>query len=242
MQRYVLDFDGNIGDFIKIMRKSKKINSIELSKKVGKSDAYISHIENGRNKNPDYSTLYNIFKIIGTEEKKIEDYLEHFGILSPERLAHEEAMMIARMNPTEEDLKHMEKEVEYHNQLQEEYGIQMETAGTNDDSSSSDSSDLVYDVIDKNLKTINDVLRNMQEDDISNAFELIDGLSKTFNEMRTKLPLYRFMIKFFSENISSLDNKGLTRVLNILYEEENRVHNENMAFGKPRRKKVINEL
>ncbi|MFS1518545.1 helix-turn-helix domain-containing protein [Bacillus sp. SCS-151] len=59
-----------VGATIKKHRKRKGINSKKLSVSIGKSDSYVSHLENGRNKNPDYKTLEKILEII--EVPKVE--------------------------------------------------------------------------------------------------------------------------------------------------------------------------
>ncbi|MGD6781357.1 helix-turn-helix domain-containing protein [Sutcliffiella horikoshii] len=239
MKKYVLDFNGTIGDFIKFWRKSKKINSIALSKAVGKSDAYISHIENGRNKKPDYNTLYEVFKQIGISEEKIEDYLEFFGFLSAERQAHEEQLMISRMEPTEEDLDRWENQAsdfeENNRNEREEY-----LARQNDNKFNGD--DLFEDILSANIQEINHVLNTLEKHDISNAFELIKGLSSTLNEMSTNITLYRFIIKLFSERLTMLDEEAAIKIINSLYEELNRIDREKTAFGKPRQRKLIKNL
>lgn len=244
--KYIPNFNGSIGEYIKLLRKIKKINSIELSKSIGKSDAYISQIENGRNKKPDYSTLYNVLKILGIEEEKIEDYLYHFGILSPERIAHEEELLIARMNPSEEDLKAMQEEAEYWNEVQEREMLQQEIEqrfNSNDKKYVDNTgNELLEDMLKEQIKSINTVLYNMTEYDLSNAYNTIRGLSDTLNEISTNKALYKFFTLFFSEKHSSLDNEALTKVLNTLYEELNRIDAEKIAFGKPRQRKLIKSL
>ncbi|MFK9119113.1 helix-turn-helix domain-containing protein [Peribacillus frigoritolerans] len=253
MTAYFLNFDGTLGDYVRLHRKSKKINSKELSISVGKSDSYVSHLENGRNKNPDYFTLYEIFKKLGIAEEKIEDYLYYFHILSPERQAHEEAQMIAAMEPTEEDIKHWEEQAEYYNQLEkderDEYFRKKEERRLQQDAfeqrmleESNYGNPLLEDMLDENIKSINKVLTDMIEYDLENSFDLIGGFSKTLDDVSTNKPLYNFIIKFFSEKITSLDNEGLTKVINTLYEELNRVDREKTAFGKPRQRKLLDKI
>lgn len=231
MNTYLLHFEGTIGDYIKFWRKRKNINSIELSKKIGKSDAYISHIENGRNKKPDYHALYEAFKVLGIDEEKIEDYLEHFGFISPEREAQEVQMYIDRMEngPSEVELEEWENRAEF-----EKGKYKSDNSWTADA--------LLEDIIEENIKSINNVFKKVTEHDISNGYELIVGISKSFDAMSKNIILYNFMVKFFSENLSSLDNKGLIKVLNTFYEELNRIDRENNAFGKPRQRQLINKL
>ncbi|MGG3623841.1 helix-turn-helix transcriptional regulator [Bacillus gobiensis] len=241
MNKYVLNFDGSIGEFIKLHRKARRINSIELSKSIGKSDAYISHIENGRNKKPDYATLFEIFKKIGIDEKKIEDYLEHFFIFSPEREAHDMEMAIARASepPTDEEIAFWEEQ-ERQFLLDEE--AQYEKFQKKSNSNSQNGNYLVEDIIKEDIISINSVLDSITEHDLSNAFDLIKGISNSFDEMSTNITLYKFLIKFFSERLSSLDNEGMIKVLNVLYEELNRIDREKTAFGKPKQRKLIKQL
>ncbi|MBU9714458.1 helix-turn-helix domain-containing protein [Evansella tamaricis] len=240
MQKYLLNFEGEIGDFIKKLRKHKKINSIELSRSVGKSDAYISQIENNRNKKPDYSVLYEVFKQLEIEEKKIEDYLEHFGFLSPEREAHEEALMIERYeNP---DWEYTEQQYDDWNQSTKNYIETEERKKKNKEIEEQSGMEFIYEIMKADINDINKVLNNLKEHDPQNGSKMINGLSKSFNSMATNVTLYRFLLMFHSENLSILDNRGLTKVLNTLYEEINRVEREKIAFGKPRQKKLIKEL
>ncbi|MGP7815527.1 helix-turn-helix domain-containing protein [Niallia sp. 01092] len=235
MNKYSLNFDGSIGDFIRILRKSNKINSIELSKSIGKSESYISHLENGRYKNPDYEILYEIFKKLGVEEKKIEDYLYYFGFLSPERIAWEEEQAIAAMNePTQEDFEEWERQAEYYENLEEEERLQWEMKERSNFKDENNGNDLLDDILAENIKNIEKVLNNIYEHNPQNGYELIEGLNDTFGSLSTNVKLYKFIIKFFSEkNIKTLDEKGFIKVLNTLYEELNRVDEENTAFGKP---------
>ncbi|MGD6896075.1 helix-turn-helix domain-containing protein [Bacillus infantis] len=227
MTKYGLDFDGTVGEFIKFWRKAKKINSKELSKEIGKSDSYVSHLENGRYKNPDYETLYEIFKRIGIKEDKIEDYLYHFHIISPDRESWEEDMAFqAAQPPTEEDIRHMEEEAEYFEQHFKTFN----------------SDDLLGDILGENIKSISGILHNMADHDIENSYDLIIGLSKTFDELSTNQKLYRFMIKFFSEKVPTLDEESMVNILNTLYKELNRIDQEKTAFGKPKTRSAINKL
>ncbi|ERH52315.1 MULTISPECIES: helix-turn-helix domain-containing protein [Bacillus amyloliquefaciens group] len=86
-----IDEENKLGSVVKYYRKKKKINSQELSKSLGKSGAYISQIENGHNKNPDYNTLLELFRKLGIAEENLEMYLEALGFMSPEKIAAEKA-------------------------------------------------------------------------------------------------------------------------------------------------------
>ncbi|WBL16340.1 helix-turn-helix domain-containing protein [Sutcliffiella sp. NC1] len=247
MNKYGLYFDGDIGEFLHSTRRSKRINSTDLSKAVGKSPAYISQIENGRNKNPDYETMYKVFKHLGIEEEKIEDYLLHFQIKSPEREAWEEEQAIkASMEPTDEDITYMERQADFYRQEDmREFHERKVDAVFNKYIDESSEDDLVYDMIKENIKTIVYVMDNIIEHDINNAFNLITGLGKTFDEITTNEKFYKFIVKLFSDKetrLHSLDEEGMLKVLNTLYEELNRIDREKTAFGKPRQRNIINKL
>ncbi|MBD8004559.1 helix-turn-helix domain-containing protein [Bacillus norwichensis] len=244
IRKYRPNFDGNIGEYLHLLRRSKKINSTELSKAVGKSAAYISQIENGRNKNPDYKTMYEILKHLGIEENKIEDYLYHFNIYSPDYLAWEEERAIAAMQPpTEEDFEEWQRQSEYFEQQDK-----IESHERKADQvfkkyfEETPEDDLVYDIIKENIKHMVYVFDNMVEHDLNNAFDLITGLGKVFDEVPTNEHLYKFMIKFFSAKVPALDEKGMIKVLNTLYDESNRVETERTKFGKPHLQLQIKEL
>ncbi|UYZ01185.1 helix-turn-helix domain-containing protein [Peribacillus frigoritolerans] len=238
------NFDGEIGEYIRLLRTHKKINSTTLAKLVGKSNAYVSHLEKGRYNKPDYETLYKILKILGIKEELIESYLYHFHIYSPDYLADEEARAIAAMGPpTEEDIKHMEEQDEYYYELEkEEVRLQQDAFEQRMLEESNDGNPLLEDMLDENIKSINKVLTDMIEYDLENSFDLIVGFSKTLDDVSTNKPLYNFIIKFFSEKVTSLDNEGLTKVINTLYDELNRVDREKTAFGKPRQRKLLDKI
>ncbi|UKS61502.1 helix-turn-helix domain-containing protein [Bacillus toyonensis] len=80
----------NFGRDIKALRTKRKIGSRELSRLIGKAETYISQLERGLIKKPDYGTAYAIMKHLGWEEKNIEDFLYNFyQIKSPERIETE---------------------------------------------------------------------------------------------------------------------------------------------------------
>ena len=54
----------NFGEYLKIVRKACKLSLRELAKKVKKTPAYISDIENGNNKPPDEILLNEIISAL----------------------------------------------------------------------------------------------------------------------------------------------------------------------------------
>lgn len=75
----------NFASELKRLRTFAGISTKTLSTKVGKAVTYVSQIENGKIKNPDYSTCYALMKEIGMDVNEIEGFLDYFGIIAPER-------------------------------------------------------------------------------------------------------------------------------------------------------------
>jgi len=75
----------DFGKELKRIRTNAGISSKVLSSKVGKAVTYVSQLENGKIKTPDYNTCFQLLKELGIEEHRIEGILDHFGFISPER-------------------------------------------------------------------------------------------------------------------------------------------------------------
>lgn len=58
--------------FLKSYRKEMQVNARDLSRSLGKGDAYISQIESGRIKNVDESTARRVLNEIGTTQEDID--------------------------------------------------------------------------------------------------------------------------------------------------------------------------
>ena len=74
----------SFGEYVKSIRIRQGIGSRELSSLVGKGVSYISQIESGRNKNPDYTSSYVILKTLGLTDEDTEDTLNKYGIVENE--------------------------------------------------------------------------------------------------------------------------------------------------------------
>lgn len=72
------------GDLVKHLRTNSKMGSRELSNKIEKGISYISQIESGRNKKPDFIVSWKILSFLGVEEQEIESLLSKYGIFPPE--------------------------------------------------------------------------------------------------------------------------------------------------------------
>jgi transcriptional regulator with XRE-family HTH domain len=73
------------GKELKKLRNKAGVPSKVLSTKVGKAVTYVSQLENGKIRNPDFDTCFNLLKELGVEENQIEGMLDYFGIMSRKR-------------------------------------------------------------------------------------------------------------------------------------------------------------
>ncbi len=72
------------GEYLRSVRRAKKISIRELAKKVNKTATYLSDIENGNNKPPDKELLEKIIKELHLEEyQKLKNNL--FDLAAIER-------------------------------------------------------------------------------------------------------------------------------------------------------------
>ncbi|QWU16209.1 Helix-turn-helix [Paenibacillus sophorae] len=92
----------DFGQELKRIRTTTGISSKVLSSKVGKAVTYVSQLENGKIKNPDYNTCYALLNELGVDESKIEGILDFFGFISPEKEKANLEMNIKLMEQEEE--------------------------------------------------------------------------------------------------------------------------------------------
>lgn len=239
-QKYYLNFKGSIGDFIKQHRQAKKINSVDLAKKLGKGNAYVSQIEHGHNKKPDFYVLYTLFKQIGIEQDRIEDYLEHFGFLSPEREEAELQRAIDTQNISMEEAEEIQKaDDEYYKKIEERdnnfvANKYLESLNQNDSrekNEAGDGNDLVNEIIKADLKNINDFIYKVSFDKDKQGIKFARNVSNALGNMKKKKEVYNFMLRFFDNDFSVLDEQALLKTINTLNEETNKKYEELKSWG-----------
>ncbi|WP_117161469.1 helix-turn-helix domain-containing protein [Paraliobacillus sp. X-1268] len=243
VREYYLNFNGTIGDFIKQHRKAKKVNSVDLAKRLGKANAYVSQIENGHNKKPDFEMLYKIFLQIGIEQDRIEDYLEHFGFISPEREEAELQRAIDMQNISAEEAEEMEKQQE---KADEEFYNKMERYSKDPDylehqvdkqvNKIKDPRDLEVtgersEIIQSNLEKINSLLYRAAMDKNNRGFDFVSNLETSFNAMSKDKNLYKFLIHLFDSDLSVLDEASMIKIINVVYGEVNRRKGQTSPWG-----------
>lgn len=74
-----------IGDYVKQLRETNGIGSRELSRSINKASAYVSQLERGLIKKPDYDTTKSILEILGVNSEEIESVLQLYKICPNEK-------------------------------------------------------------------------------------------------------------------------------------------------------------
>lgn len=77
------------GKELKKIREQVGYPSKPLSEKIGKAKTYVSQLERGRNRNPDFESCVKLLKELSFPINKIEDFLYSFGIMSEQRKEQE---------------------------------------------------------------------------------------------------------------------------------------------------------
>jgi len=93
------------GEKLKEIRKKEGVSSKVLSKKVDKAVTYVSQLERGLIKKPDYSTCKKILLELGFSIKDANNLLYSFNILSPEQRKIEEQLILHSIEEEEEKIK-----------------------------------------------------------------------------------------------------------------------------------------
>lgn len=70
------------GKTLKYLREKARIPSKSLSMQAGKAATYVSQLERGLIKNPNYDTCYRLLELIGLEHDAIEKVLRRHGLVN----------------------------------------------------------------------------------------------------------------------------------------------------------------
>ena len=226
--KYGLFYEGTLGEFIKGVRKARKINSVQLAKDVGKSGAYVSQIESGKNKNPDYRTLYEIFKKLGIDEIKIDDYLEHFGYISPERLEADDYYM-EQMAERENDPEYQE----HLNQMALERHLQ-EIEQQNEIEPDDYSIDWLVDAEESTIDKMKEIKKELDFfiDKKLDVFEnVVTNLHSLVMSMRKNEEDYILFTSLFKKDLTEFKKESKEKIIESIKEEHKQIN----AWGVPKR-------
>ncbi|MCA1027313.1 helix-turn-helix domain-containing protein [Cytobacillus kochii] len=200
----------SFADFLKISRKKSGISSKNLARKVNKGDAYVSQIENGRNKNPDYVTAYKLLKAIGIDEANIEDILLQYKIFSPnklteEELAEESYITEKLMNDPSYQHEQTERQIEWLESVEKS--------------------------IDKQAEEIKNELMLFANINIDKFQLVTSNLNKLILSMSTEHENYLFFTNLFSKDLTELNEESKKKIIRIIGEEIKKSRKENGWWG-----------
>ncbi|MFS0596665.1 helix-turn-helix transcriptional regulator [Peribacillus frigoritolerans] len=207
----------NFGRDIKALRTKRGIGSRELSRLAGKAETYISQLERGLIKKPDYNTAFDIMKHLGFTESGIDEFLDNFyQIKSPERIEAEakqvanrdearaaeiEEMWIQRQEEMDTDPDYQERKLQ--NEMNYESQWMMELFEKIEAKNEEIKKELSFN-INKNMQTFEPVINN---------------LYNLLTSMRDDRSSFEFFVGLFENDLSALSKENKERILKTVKEE-----------------------
>ncbi len=208
----------NLGRDIKALRTKRKIGSRELSRLIGKAETYISQLERGLIKKPDYDTAYNIMKHLGFTESAIEDFLYNFHqIKSPEKIKSDEEEVANWEEKRAAEIEEMLSQNQAENDIIQEYPMnKLKKDRINIES------EWLTDLI-KNLEAKNEEIKMELSFNIENnaqVFEnIIDNLHSLLISMRKDRGNFNFFVGLLQNDLSKLSEESKYNILKTVKEE-----------------------
>lgn len=208
----------NFGKDIKALRTKKNIGSRELSRLIGKAETYISQLERGLIKKPDYNTAYDILKHLEFTEGNIEDFLYNFyQIKSPKRI-ESEAQEVANWEEKRaaeiEELLSQKQNTPGSDQADKENKLAY--------NEKSFESEWMIELI-KNLEKKNEEIKMELSFNINNnaqTFEpVIQNLHFLLISMRKNRENFNFFVGLLENDLSTLSKESKEKILKIAKEE-----------------------
>lgn len=176
----------NFGKELKLLRNKVGISSKVLSKKVGRAVTYVSQLERGLIKNPDYYTCREILAELGISDTQAENMLDFFSIKSPEQEQADLEWSIKQAE--EEQYKH---ESGYYNRKLQKI---------------SNMNDRVIQLLEKRLNNFGMYDLTRAEDVLNNLIKLLDD-EEAFDF---------FFCSLFEYNYMTLSEKERSKVLSLV--------------------------
>jgi len=207
----------NFGRDIKALRTKRKIGSRKLSRLIGKAETYISQLERGLIKKPDYNTAYDILRHLEFAESNIEDFLYNFyQIKSPKRI-ESEANEVAnweekRAAEIEEFLLKKQKATDGKEDIENKFAYNEE------DFESEWMIELTKNLERKNEEIKMELLFNINNN--AKTFEpVIYNLHTFLISMRKDREIFNFFVGLLENDLSILSKESKEKILKIIKEE-----------------------
>ncbi|MFE7816733.1 helix-turn-helix domain-containing protein [Priestia megaterium] len=208
----------NFGRDIKALRTKKNIGSRELSRLIGKAETYISQLERGLIKKPDYNTAYDIMKHLKFTDDTIEDFLYNFyQIKSPQRMKFDE-----------EEIENWEEKRAV--EIEEMLCKKSQNTETNQDHqackfeadrlniTSKWMIELIQKLDEKNEEIKRELTFNIEKN--AQTFEsVIENLHSLITSMRKNRENFNFFVGIFKDDLSVLSEESKEKILKAVKEE-----------------------
>lgn len=94
------------GEYVKIRREYLKIGSRELCRRAGVAETYISQLEKGKIKKPDYNVAYSICRSLFIQPPEINPLLAMYSIL-PEEKPQKSIKNVSKLSWLDEDIEQL---------------------------------------------------------------------------------------------------------------------------------------
>jgi transcriptional regulator with XRE-family HTH domain len=196
--------ENNLGRDVKALRTKRGIGSRELSRLVGKAETYISQLERGLIKTPDYNTAFEIMKHLGQTEDQIEDFLLNFYLIkSPERIEAEEAWD----KQEEENAQDPDYQQNLLESQIERYAQEMEWLDNKEKE------------MHKKNEEIKDALTFFIGRNPDTFFDVIEHFNTMVKSMKKNEEDYQFFTKLFKRDITKFSEEGKKRIIETIAEE-----------------------
>jgi transcriptional regulator with XRE-family HTH domain len=104
----------SFGQKVKELRNETGLGSRELSRRIGKTETYVSQLERGVLKKIDFPTGYILLKGLGLNERDILNILDEYGIhaVDTREYRHAKSVQIVQYKLTEVNYNWFDKEVD----------------------------------------------------------------------------------------------------------------------------------
>ncbi|WP_416720292.1 helix-turn-helix domain-containing protein [Bacillus subtilis] len=194
------------GKDVRHLRKKHGVGSRELSRQIGKAETYISQLERGQIKKPDYDICFKILKRFDFKSDKIKDLLEnHYNLEMPDFVTDEYRNYDHLNNHQEEDTYSIEYPVDkiQKNILDKEFEI-----------FKIDQKLATYlDRLETKMISIKDMMQDQYRKDNVGMESIINSLYSLFNDLDKDKIKYKFMQELFKYDYSNLPDELKMKVI-----------------------------
>lgn len=208
----------NFGRDIKALRTKRGIGSRELSRLIGKAETYISQLERGLIKKPDYNTSFSILKHLGFKESGIEDFLyDYHQIKSPERIESEAEEVANWEEKRVAEIEAMIFQKQDTIDINQEYKENIEN---NDlDWFESEWMKVLYQQLESKNEEIKRELSFNLEKNMKTFESVLENLHSLITSMRKDKGNFDFFVGLFEHDLSILDEESKGKILKVVKEE-----------------------